>query len=220
MLCRLRDVVRVFPGPEGPVRVLEGVDLDVAAGQQVVLTGASGAGKTTLLSVLGLVDGGFAGDYRFAGEDVRAARDRVRSRWRLHQVGTAFQDLHLVASLDAEENVRLPAEAAGLSADAAQERARELLAAAGLDHRLHHLPRSLSGGQRRRVALARALVNRPALLILDEPTDGLDDASRDGVLDLVDHARGDGAAVVAATHAPDAFQGRRLVLQHGRLHGA
>lgn len=216
-LCRLRGLRRVYPGPDGPVKVLAGLDLDVQVGERMVVTGASGAGKTTLLSVLGMVDPGFEGVYAFRGEDTRAAGERRRSRWRLQDVGYAFQDLHLVPSLSAEENVRLPAEARGASAEEAKERAARLLEAAGLGHRLHHRPASLSGGERRRTALARALANRPALLLLDEPTDGLDAVSREGVLGLVDQAGAEGAAVVVATHEPELFPGRRLALDGGRL---
>ncbi len=219
LLCRLRGVTRSFGAGGHRLDVLRGVDLDVEAGQRVGIEGRSGAGKSTLLAILGLVDAEFEGGYEFEGRDVAGMDDASRAEIRLRRLGIAFQDLHLVPALTAEENVALPATAAGVDEETARERARSLLSTAGLADRRSHRPGELSGGERRRVAFARSLVNRPRLLLLDEPTSQLDTESAAGVRGLIDQAHEEGAAVVAATHdaALRSASGRRFVLADGRL---
>lgn len=219
VLCRLEAVRRSFGSGPHRLEVLRGVDLEVVAGERIGITGRSGAGKSTLLAVLGLVDAEFEGRYEFDGEEVGRRTERERAEIRLRRIGIAFQDLHLVPALTAEENVALPAAAAGLNEADARERAGELLSAAGLGGRRDHRPGQLSGGERRRVAFARALVNRPALLLLDEPTTELDAESASGVRALIDRAHNEGAAIVAATHDPALLEGmnRRFGLVAGVL---
>lgn len=200
------------------MRVLQGVDLEVEPGDRVRILGPSGAGKTTLLSVLGLLDPRYEGSYRFDGQEVARLPEAQRARLRLGAVGFAFQDLHLVPTLTSLENLMLVALAHGDAGDA-EGRAGALLERCGLAHRLHHRPGALSGGERRRVALARALMNRPRLLLLDEPTSGLDADSAQGVAALVAEAHRSGAAIVVAGHDPN-FPGpgyRDLELRDGRL---
>lgn len=199
-VCRLEGVRRTFHLRGHEVGALDGVDLVVMPGAQLAVTGPSGAGKSTLLHVLGLVDAGFSGTYRFLGREVKAATEAERSDWRLRGIGFAFQDLNLVPTLSALENVLLPALAAGVGHGEATERAAALLSEAGLAERLSHRPTELSGGERRRVAFARALVNRPRLLLLDEPTAELDEVSVAGVRALLGRATMEGAAVLAVTH--------------------
>ncbi|MBW3582492.1 MAG: ATP-binding cassette domain-containing protein [Euryarchaeota archaeon] len=199
-VCVLQGVRRPFRIGDRRVAALDGVDLVVQEGAQVVVTGPSGAGKSTLLHVLGLVDADFEGTYRFMGQDVRQTTEAERGRWRLGRIGFAFQDLHLVPTLTAMENLLIPLLAAGTSRAAADDRARDLLLQAGLGDRMDHLPTELSGGERRRVAFARALVNKPRLLLLDEPTAELDEVSVQGVRALLERASAEGAAVVAVTH--------------------
>jgi lipoprotein-releasing system ATP-binding protein len=201
-LAELAGVRRSFVVHGQPLEVLRGVDLVVRPGERVAVLGPSGAGKSTLLGILGLIDDRFEGTYRFLGRDVREASPDAWSEWRLHELGFAFQDLHLVPSLTALENLMLVSMAAQQTATQAHERAEDLLSAAGLASRLSHRPGQLSGGERRRVAFARALANRPRLLLVDEPTGDLDEASTKGVLALLERASAEGAAIVAVTHDP------------------
>jgi putative ABC transport system ATP-binding protein len=216
--CRLRGVARTFPGPDGPVAALAGLDLDVAPGDRLRILGPSGAGKSTLVAVLGLLDAGYDGSYAFDGQEVRDLAEPERAAIRLRRVGFAFQDLHLVPSLNALENLELVARALpGTPAD----RPRRLLERAGLGRRLHHLPAAMSGGERRRVALARALLHEPGLLLLDEPSTGLDADSTARVAEMVQDAAATGAAVVVVGHDP-AFPGPGFTtrrLEGGRLLG-
>ena len=218
-LCELRDVARTFELHGQPIEVLRGIDLTVDAGDAVSIEGPSGAGKSTLLSILGLIDLAFSGTYRFRGVEVSKASDATRADWRLRQLGIAFQDLWLVESLTALENLLVPLFATRTPVGQARQRAADLLAAAGLDHALHHRPSELSGGERRRVAVARSLVNRPRLLIVDEPTAELDATSADRVVELLRRAQTEGAALVAASHDPHVLSlcRRNLRLHAGRL---
>jgi putative ABC transport system ATP-binding protein len=208
---RLRGVSRTFAGADGPVRALRGVDLDVGPGDRLRILGPSGSGKSTLVAVLGLLDAGYEGSCLFDGREVRDVAEPERAALRLRRVGFAFQDLHLVPSLTALENLELVARAV---AGTPSGRPRELLEEAGLGARMHALPGVLSGGERRRLALARALVHRPALLLLDEPTAGLDAASAERAAAMVRRAADAGTAVVAVGHDPDfpgpGFTTRRL----------
>ena len=201
-LVELRDVRRRFSVHGQALEVLRGVDLTIAAGERVGITGSSGSGKSTLLAILGLIDASFEGAYLLRGANVRESSETEWSRWRLREYGFAFQDLNLVPSLSAAENVALPTIAAGTGEAQALERAHALLEAAGLAARARHRPSELSGGERRRVALARALANRPKILLVDEPTSELDDVSAAGVLALIEQALDKGSTLVAATHDP------------------
>ncbi len=218
-LCRLEGVRRTFLHHGQPLEVLRGIDLEVQGGDRIAVTGPSGVGKSTLLAVLGLIDDRFEGVYQFEGRDVKTAREDQRSQWRLSEIGFAFQDLHLVPSLTAEENAMLPALAAGSSMEEAQARSRDLLGAAGLEARRDHRTPTLSGGERRRVAFARALVNRPRIVLADEPTGELDARSAASVMALLDRASQEGSAVVAVSHDPRlvGWCRRVLSLRDGRL---
>lgn len=210
----LRGVSRSF----GDVQVLRGLDLVVARGERVIVRGASGSGKSTLLAIMGLIDPPDAGDVRHAGRDLALASEAERSRERLRGVGFVFQRFHLMPTLTALQNVALPAKAAG--ALDAQERAAELLARVGLSSRADHLPHELSGGQQQMVAVARAVVNKPYLVLADEPTGELDPDSGARVLALLQEAtQRDGAALVMVTHAPEQAPpgARHLRLDGGAL---
>lgn len=222
-LCRLRDVRRSFEVRGQPLEVLRGVDLEVEPGDRIGISGPSGAGKSTLLAILGLIDTDYGGTYEFLGHDVHEQDSERRNAWRLHELGFAFQDLLLVPSLSAEENLALPAIAAGVAEPEARARARALLQAAGVTAgREEHRPSQLSGGERRRVAFARALANRPHLLLVDEPTAELDAASTAGILALLEQAAGEGSAIVAVSHDPRVLDltRRRYVIHEGRLEDA
>jgi lipoprotein-releasing system ATP-binding protein len=167
----------------------------------VALLGPSGSGKSTLLQAVGLLEGGFEGSIRLAGEEAGRLDDDGRTRLRREAIGFVYQFHHLLPDFTAEENVVLPQLIRGREPDEARARARGLLEALGLAERLDHRPSQLSGGEQQRVAVARALANRPALVLADEPTGNLDEATADRVLDeFLRLVRGEGAAALVATH--------------------
>ncbi len=208
-----RGVTRVYGSGAGRTVALDGVDLAIPAGASVALVGPSGSGKSTLLHLIGGLDRADAGSVRVAGTDVGALGDRDASRYRLRDVGFVFQFFNLVPTLDAVDNVALPARLAGRPAREARERARKLLDAVGLAREAGRLPEEISGGQQQRVAVARALVNEPRLVLADEPTGALDRAAAADVLDLLETlVRDRGATFVLATHsAAAAARAERIV---------
>ncbi|WP_414900094.1 ABC transporter ATP-binding protein [Sphingomonas flavalba] len=192
---------RSFTQGEETIHVLRGVELTVAEGEIVALLGPSGSGKSTLLQAVGLLEGGFEGSIRIAGEETARLDADGRTRVRRDSLGFVYQFHHLLPDFDAQENVVLPQLIRGARTDVAQERAAALLAALGLRRRLTHRPSQLSGGEQQRVAVARALANRPALVLADEPTGNLDEATANIVLaQFLDLVRGEGSAALVATH--------------------
>jgi lipoprotein-releasing system ATP-binding protein len=202
------------------IEVLRGVDLTVGAGEIVALLGASGTGKSTLLQAVGLLEGGFGGSIRIAGEQAAQLDSAGRTRVRRDKLGFVYQFHHLLPDFNASENVVLPQLIQDRSRREADERAASLLTALGLGHRLTHRPSELSGGEQQRVAVARALANRPALVLADEPTGNLDEATADVVLaEFLRLVRGEGSAALVATHNERmALKMDRVVRLHdGRL---
>jgi lipoprotein-releasing system ATP-binding protein len=188
---------------QGGVRidVLRGVDLAIQPGEIVALLGPSGSGKSTLLQAVGLLEGGFGGSLRIAGVEAGSLSADDRTALRRDKIGFVYQFHHLLPDFTAQENVILPQLVAGVSETDAAARANELLAALGLGERLSHRPSQLSGGEQQRVAVARALANRPALVLADEPTGNLDEATADRVFDeFVSLVRGQASAALVATH--------------------
>jgi putative ABC transport system ATP-binding protein len=217
-LVQVRGLVLTVPAAAGPVNILRGIDLDVAAGEAVGIVGPSGSGKTSLLMVLAGLERATAGSVRLAGQELTGLDEDALARLRRRQVGIVFQAFHLIASMTALENVAIPLELAGDSA--AMPRAGEALRAVGLGHRLRHLPGQLSGGEQQRVALARAFVPRPRLLLADEPTGNLDHATGAAVMDLLFALRAEhGATLLLVTHDPAlaARCGRLVRLEDGRV---
>jgi putative ABC transport system ATP-binding protein len=185
--------------PEGALTILEGINLEIAAGEAVALVGPSGAGKTTLLALLAGLDHPSGGGVRLCGEDLEQLDEDGRAQVRGRNVGFVFQSFHLVPSLTALENVMLPMELAE-EKDAAA-RARAALDSVGLGSRTGHYPRQLSGGEKQRVAIARAFVTRPSVLFADEPTGNLDTASGDRISTLLfDMNKQSGTTLVLVTH--------------------
>jgi putative ABC transport system ATP-binding protein len=185
---------------EALVRAVDDVDLEVAAGESVVVVGPSGCGKSTLLQLIGGLDVPTAGEVWVGETRVDHTSERTRARLRRHHVGFVFQEFHLMDDLSAVENVELPALLGGTSARRARSRALALLDDVGLADRARHRPAALSGGQKQRVAIARALVNRPTVLLADEPTGSLDSAATTEVLRLFDRLRRDGQTLVVVSH--------------------
>jgi lipoprotein-releasing system ATP-binding protein len=197
----LRGVTRSFVQGDTRIDVLRGVDLAVMPGEIVALLGPSGSGKSTMLQAVGLLEGGFGGTIEIAGQRADQSNSRARTLLRRDHLGFVYQFHHLLPDFDARENVMLPQLVTGTPRAAAAERAEELLTALGLAQRLDHRPSQLSGGEQQRVAVARALANKPKLVLADEPTGNLDEKTADKVLDqFLMLVRGTGSAALIATH--------------------
>ncbi|EKP0238729.1 ATP-binding cassette domain-containing protein [Aeromonas salmonicida] len=198
--------------------ILEGIDLQVNTGETLALVGASGSGKSTLLGLLAGLDLPSEGDIEILGQSLVQLDEEGRARLRAEQVGFIFQSFLLLPTLSALENVMLPAELRGETR--CEPRARELLAAVGLSERLHHLPPRLSGGEQQPVAIARAFMTRPSLLLADEPTGNLDSKTGETVIELLFQLNREyGTTLVVVTHDHDLAQRcqRQLVMAAGRL---
>ena len=211
---------RTFHQADVAIHVLREVDLDIAPGEIVALLGPSGSGKSTLLQAVGLLEGGFEGSIRISGEEAAKADAAGRTRIRRDRLGFIYQFHHLLPDFSAVENVILPQLIHGAETDDARSRAMSLLEALGLGHRLTHRPSQLSGGEQQRVAVARALANRPALVLADEPTGNLDEATADIVLaEFLRLVRQEGSAALVATHNERLAQkmDRVVRLHDGRL---
>ncbi|MEY4555403.1 MAG: hypothetical protein RL093_522 [Pseudomonadota bacterium] len=197
----VRGVTRTYETASGGLTVLKGVDLDVMPGEVVGLIGPSGSGKSSLLHAAGLLERPTSGEIRIDGADVGGLDERARTHIRLASIGFVYQFHHLLAEFDARDNVALPLRIAGVGQAAARERASEVLTALGLGERLTHQPAQLSGGEQQRVAVARALANRPRLLLADEPTGNLDPATSQSVFEALQRLVKDtGVAALIATH--------------------
>src|SRR5678816_1195244 len=170
-----RDLKRKFIQGHVTIQVLRGVDLEVKPGEIVALLGPSGSGKSTLLQAVGLLEGGFAGSIRLQGQEAAQLDDEGRTRLRRELLGFVYQFHHLLPEFNARENVMIPQLVRDAEPEAARARAEQLLSALGLAQRLDHRPSKLSGGEQQRVAVARALANKPALVLADEPTGNLDE---------------------------------------------
>lgn len=200
-VVRLTDLTRSFRQGGETIDVLRGVNLEIMPGEIVALLGPSGTGKSTMLQAVGLLEGGFGGRIEIAGIDATDLPSGDRTALRRDHLGFVYQFHHLLPDFSAEENVMLPQLVAGVARDEALQRARELLGSLDLDHRLTHRPSQLSGGEQQRVAVARALANRPKLVLADEPTGNLDEATADKVLaQFLELVRGQGSAALVATH--------------------
>jgi putative ABC transport system ATP-binding protein len=215
---RIRNLYLTVPSTAGPVNILRGIDLDIDRGEAVGLVGPSGSGKTSLLMVLAGLERATSGSVSLDGTDVTALSEDALARLRRNRVGIVFQAFHLIPTMTALENVAVPLELAG-HRDAAGM-ARAALDAVGLAHRLTHLPGQLSGGEQQRVALARAFAPRPALLLADEPTGNLDQATGQTVIDLLFTLRQrSGTTLLLITHDRDLATrcDRQVHMSDGRI---
>ena len=219
-VLQTRGLKRSFIQADVTIDVLRGVDLAVQPGEIVALLGPSGSGKSTLLQAVGLLEGGFEGSIRIVGREAAELDDDARTELRREALGFVYQFHHLLPDFDARENVMLPIMIRGADADEARSRAGDLLTKLGLGQRLTHRPSKLSGGEQQRVAVARALANRPPLVLADEPTGNLDEATADVVFgEFLGLVRGEGSAALVATHNERiaAKMDRVLRLHDGRL---
>jgi putative ABC transport system ATP-binding protein len=210
-LIRARELRKDYPMNGETVHALRGVSLDIAAAEYVAIAGPSGSGKSTLLQLLGGIDTPSSGTVELLGTRLDGLSDRELTRLRLNRLGFIFQRFHLLPVLTARENVELPMAEAGVATAERRARARELLAYVGLAARTEHRATQLSGGEMQRVAVARALANRPAVILADEPTGELDATTGQEILDLFRRLNADGSTLVVVTHDD------RLAAEAGRV---
>ena len=220
-LVELAGASRAYvAGSPEQVVALRAVDLAIPSGEFVSVEGPSGCGKTTLLNLVGLLDSPTSGEVRWGGRPVGSLSDRERARLRLRGVGFIFQRFYLLPTLTALENVELPMRPLGVPRAERTRRASELLGEVGLTGRERAFPHQLSGGEEQRVAVARALANRPGILLADEPTGELDSGNTRAILDLLERVRHDrSATLVLVTHNPEvaARARRHLTMRDGSI---
>lgn len=215
-----RQLWRVYTQGPAQIEVLKGIDLTVARGERVAIVGASGTGKSTLLHLLGGLDQPSQGEVWVNGVNLAAANEVARAKLRNQSLGFIYQFHHLLREFSALENAAMPLLIAGVDKEEAYPRAAELLSRVGLGQRLHHRPGELSGGERQRAAVARALINRPACVLGDEPTGNLDEANAGQVYDVMLELNQElGTSLVLVTHDPQLAKklDRRLVITGGQL---
>ena len=219
VVLRCKGISKVYEDGDRSVRVLDGVNLELAAGEKIAIVGASGSGKSTLLNILGGLDHPSGGQVVLGGQDLATLSERALCELRNRRLGFVYQFHHLLPEFDALENVAMPLLIRGVGRKDARSSASEILARVGLQERITHRPGQLSGGERQRVAIARALVGRPDCVLLDEPTGNLDPHSAQQVLALIDELGAESASFIVVTHDPAiaARMHRTLELKAGKL---
>ena len=220
---RAQGLTKVYRMGDVEVHALRGVDLELRAGEFVVLLGPSGSGKSTLLNILGGLDVPTAGHVWYHGEDLTRAGDARLTRFRREHVGFVFQFYNLIPVLQAVENVELPLHLTVLTKKQRREHAQMALSMVGLAHRMDHYPGEMSGGEQQRVAIARAIVTDPTILVADEPTGDLDRVSAEEILSMMERLNRDmGKTIIMVTHDPRAAARARIVrhLDKGYLNDA
>jgi putative ABC transport system ATP-binding protein len=218
-LIELEDVSRVYSMGDVDVHALRNVSLHVQAGEFIAIMGASGSGKSTLMNIVGCLDRPTAGRYTLEGTDVSTRSRTELALTRNRTLGFVFQSFNLLARTSAEENVELPLLYAGVGTTERRRRSREALELVGLGNRMDHVPSQLSGGQQQRVAIARSLVNRPRVLLADEPTGALDSQTSFEIMALLQELGQTGICIVLVTHEHDiaAFARRLIIMRDGKI---
>ncbi len=218
-LIRLRAVERTYAMGGGEVRALDGVDLEITGGEYLAIMGPSGSGKSTLMNILGCLDTPSGGSYELAGTQVQNLDDDQLAAIRNREIGFVFQTFNLLPRADAVANAALPLLYAGLDRGERRRRAQEALERVGLGDRLDHRPSELSGGQCQRLAIARALVNRPSIVLADEPTGNLDSKTSEEIIGLFDQLSRAGTTLILVTHEDEiaAHARRQIRLRDGRV---
>lgn len=219
-MLELSKITKIYQTQGETITALAGVDLSIAAGEFVAIMGRSGSGKSTMLNILGCMDKPTSGTYLLAGNDVSSMDDDALSKIRNDYIGFVFQGFHLLPRLSALQNVMVPLRfASAEKQQGGEERAIDLLHQVGLGERLHHMPNEMSGGQIQRVAIARSLINQPAVLLADEPTGNLDSAISQQIIDLLKSLNDAGQTIVMVTHEPDIAEnaGRTIHFLDGQI---
>ncbi|MBW4680429.1 MAG: ABC transporter ATP-binding protein [Microcoleus vaginatus WJT46-NPBG5] len=208
----LENVSKIYGMGNTEVRALNGVDLTIEQGEYCSIMGASGSGKSSAMNIIGCLDRPTSGKYYLDGLDVAEMDESELAKIRNLKLGFVFQQFHLLSQLSALENVMLPMVYAGVSSQERRDRATEALIRVGLENRLNNKPNQLSGGQQQRVAIARSIVNRPVLLLADEPTGALDSKTTQEVIDIFSELNAAGITIVMVTHEPDVARCTRRIV--------
>ncbi len=218
-MIELEKITKVFRTEEVETMALNDVSLRVDDGEFVAIMGPSGCGKSTLLNIMGLLDNPTSGSYRLDGQEVGHLKESARTSCRRNKIGFVFQAFNLIDELNAEENIELPLKALGVPPRERKERVVEIMQKLRISHRARHYPQQLSGGQQQRIAIARAVVANPKIILADEPTGNLDSKNGAEVMELLEQLNQEGTTIVMVTHSQhDAtFAGRVVNLFDGRI---
>jgi putative ABC transport system ATP-binding protein len=199
-MLMMQDLKKYYQVGDSEVRALDGVSLQVAAGEMLAIMGPSGSGKSTMMNIIGCLDRPTSGTYYLDGREVGNMNEHDKAKLRNAEIGFVFQSFNLLPKLTAWQNVELPLVYCNMPLKERRERARETLVKIGLEKRLHHTPKELSGGQQQRVAIARALVNNPKFILADEPTGNLDSKSSAEIMEIFQEMHSRGITIVIVTH--------------------
>ena len=220
-LIEMKEIIKAYNiGLESEIEILHGIDLKIYEGEFVAIVGESGSGKSTLMNIIGVLDKQTKGEYYLDGIDIKNANEAEMNVIRNKKIGFVFQNFNLIGRTSAHKNVELPMLYAGVPAEQRTKRAKELLSKVGMESRMNHMPNELSGGQKQRVAIARSLVNNPAIILADEPTGALDSETSTMVMNIFnDLNKNQGKTIILITHSKEiAEQCPRIVtIKDGKI---
>ena len=220
-LIEMKEIIKAYNiGLESEIEILHGIDLKIYEGEFVAIVGESGSGKSTLMNIIGVLDKQTKGEYYLDGIDIKNANEAEMNVIRNKKIGFVFQNFNLIGRTSALRNVELPMLYAGVPAEQRTKRAKELLSKVGMESRMNHMPNELSGGQKQRVAIARSLVNNPAIILADEPTGALDSETSTMVMNIFnDLNKNQGKTIILITHSKEiAEQCPRIVtIKDGKI---
>lgn len=220
-LIEMKEIIKAYNiGLESEIEILHGIDLKIYEGEFVAIVGESGSGKSTLMNIIGVLDKQTKGEYYLDGIDIKNANEAEMNVIRNKKIGFVFQNFNLIGRTSALRNVELPMLYAGVPAEQRTKRAKELLSKVGIESRMNHMPNELSGGQKQRVAIARSLVNNPAIILADEPTGALDSETSTMVMNIFnDLNKNQGKTIILITHSKEiAEQCPRIVtIKDGKI---